>query len=174
MVTPAQQKRLAGLYAWRDRSWKPLEKPELIDGPARSSWAERPVMLAGGAGLVSSASDFARFLQMMLNDGLFEGRVVLPRGVARLAMSNLMEPGTFFGGTDGYGAGGRAVLTETSGRDPQKNSVGTWGWGGAASTLAYVDPVRQIAVVLMLQSLGNQKGPNLERLNMAVASDGKR
>ncbi|PZU45187.1 MAG: serine hydrolase [Sphingomonas sp.] len=170
-VSPAQQKRLAGLYAWRDRSWKPLEKPELIDGPASTSWSTPPVMLAGGAGLVSSASDFARFLQLMLNEGLFEGKVLLPRGVARLAMSNLMEPGTFFSGTDGFGAGGRAVLTETSARDQKKNSVGSWGWGGAASTLAYVDPVRQIAVVLMLQSLGNAKGPNLERLNPAVASD---
>lgn len=170
-IAPAAKKRLAGLYSWRGKGWTKLEKPVLIDGPQTSIWTQRPVMLAGGAGLVSSAEDFARFLQMLLNDGLFEGRRLLPPGVARLSMSNLMEPGTSYGWEQGYGAGGRSVQVETRLRHPERYGVGTWGWGGAASTLAHVDPVRQVAVVVMLQSLGNDKGPSEARLNKALASD---
>ncbi|MCG2841634.1 beta-lactamase family protein [Sandaracinobacter sp. RS1-74] len=171
-LTGAQQKRLSGLYAWRNpANWALLEKPVLIDSAAKTELSARPAMLAGGAGLASSAEDFARFLQMMLNEGLFEGKMLLPRGMARLAMSNLMEPGVFYAETEGYGAGGRSVLFETSARNPEHYSVDTWGWGGAASTLCHVDPIRQQAVVLMLQSLGNEKGPNEKRLNRALAAD---
>jgi CubicO group peptidase (beta-lactamase class C family) len=171
-VSPAQQKRLAGLYAWVDpRTGKPTEKPVLVDSPAKSEWSERPVMLAGGAALVSSADDYARFAQLMLNEGMFEGRALLPRTVARLAMSNLMEKGVFFNGADGNGAGGRAILFDGTAQDPGLYRVGTWGWGGAASTLFHVDPVRGHAVVLMLQSLGNPKGPDEKRFNRALATD---
>jgi CubicO group peptidase (beta-lactamase class C family) len=171
-VSPQQQKRLAGLYAWIDpRTGKPTEKPVLVDGPAKSEWSERPTMLAGGAALVSSAEDYARFAQMMLNEGMFDGRVLLPRTTARLAMANLMEKGVFFNGADGNGAGGRAILFDGTAADPGLYRVGTWGWGGAASTLFHVDPVRGHAVVLMLQSLGNPKGPNEKLFNKALAAD---
>lgn len=170
-VSPAQQKRLAGLYTWRGPGWKLLPKPLLIDGPQKTEWATRPTMLAGGAGLASSAENFARFVQMMLNEGLFEGKMLLPRGVARLAVSNLMDAGTTFGWELGFGAGGRSVLVETRAAHPERYAVSTWGWGGAASTLAHVDPVQQVGVVLMLQSLGNENGPKEDRLTKALASD---
>lgn len=168
-VTPRQQKRLSGLYFWIDpKTGKPLPKPALIDGPAKTELSTRPAMLAGGAGLVSSAEDYARFAQMMLNEGMFEGRVLLPRAVARLAMSNLMERGTWFNTADGNGAGGRAILSDLTAADPGAYGVGTWGWGGAASTLFHVDPVRGHAVVLMLQSLRNPAGPDEKGYNRAV------
>jgi CubicO group peptidase (beta-lactamase class C family) len=171
-VTPAQQKRLSGLYAWTDpKTGNPIPKPALIDGPAKTELAARPAMLAGGAGLVSSADDYARFAQLMLNEGLFEGRMLLPRPVARLAMSNLMEPGVWFNGADGNGAGGRAILSDGTTADPGRYPVGTWGWGGAAQTLFHVDQVNGLAVVLMLQSLGNPKGPDEKRYNRAVRAD---
>ncbi len=171
-VTPSQQKRLSGLYAWQDpKTGKPMAKPTLIDGPEKTELSQRPAMLAGGAGLVSSADDYARFAQMLLNEGMFEGRVLLPRPVARLACSNLMERGVWFNGADGNGAGGRAILSDARKADPGAYGVGTWGWGGAASTLFHVDQVRGAAVVLMLQSLGNPKGPDEKRYNRAVNAD---
>jgi CubicO group peptidase (beta-lactamase class C family) len=172
MVTPAQQRRLSGLYAWSDpKTGKPADKPVLIDGPEKTELAARPTMLAGGAGLVSSADDYARFAQMMLNDGMFEGKMLLPKPVARLAMSNLMEKGVTFYEFDGNGAGGRAILSDRTRADPGTYPVGTWGWGGAASTLFHVDQVRGHAVVLMLQSFGNPKGPDEKRYNRAVNAD---
>jgi CubicO group peptidase (beta-lactamase class C family) len=171
-VTPGQQARLSGLYAWGDpQTGKPLPKPTLIDGPQKTELATRPTMLAGGAGLVSSADDYARFAQMMLNDGMFEGKVLLPRAIARLAMSNLMEKGVTFYEFDGNGAGGRAILSDRTTADPGTYRVGTWGWGGAASTLFHVDQVRGVAVVLMLQSFRNPKGPDEKRYNRAVNAD---
>lgn len=171
-VTPAQQKRLSGLYAWSDqRTGKPAEKPVLIDGPDKTELSRRPAMLAGGAALVSSADDYARFAQLMLNEGMFEGKMLLPRKVARLAMSNLMEKGVTFNEFDGNGAGGRAILSDRTKLDPGTYPVGTWGWGGAASTLFHVDQVRGHAVVLMLQSFGNPKGPDEKRYNRAVNTD---
>ena len=171
-VSPTQQRRLSGLYAWSDpRTGKPADKPVLIDGPEKTELAARPAMLAGGAGLVSSADDYARFAQMMLNEGLFEGKRLLPRTIARLAMSNLMEKGVTFYEFDGNGAGGRAILSDRTRTDPGTYPVGTWGWGGAASTLFHVDQVRGHAVVLMLQSFGNPGGPDEKRYNRAVNTD---
>jgi len=169
-----RQRRLAGLYAWVDpKTFKPSGKPFLSDGPARTEFAQRPAMLAGGAGLVGTAGDYARFAQMMLNEGLFEGTRLLARGTARLAMSNLMERGVLFRDGDGNGAGGRAILSDAAGAEPERYRVGTWGWGGAASTLFHVDPVRGHAVVLMLQSIGNPEGPNEQTFNTALAADAR-
>ncbi len=170
----ARQKRLAALYAWVDpKTMKPADMPVLVDGPEKTAWSGRPAMLAGGAGLVSSAEDYARFAQLMLNEGLFEGKMLLPRTMARLAMSNLMERGTYFGEVHGNGAGGRAILSDSTSVNPESWSVGTWGWGGAASTQFHVDPVRGHAVVLMLQTLGNPKGPNEKLLNRALNADAR-
>jgi len=170
-VNDEQRKRLAGSYAWLDpKTFKPSQTPALVDSPARTEWAERPVMLAGGAGLISSTADYARFSQMMLNEGLFEGRMLLPRGTARQAMSNLMPPGVFFEKTQGFGAGGRSTLFDTS-AEPEGMNPGSWGWGGAASTVFFVDPVRGQAVVMMLQSLAAASPPNAKQLAGARNAD---
>lgn len=168
-VPQAKRARLSGLYAWSDiKTQAPTGKPELVDGPFQTEWAQRPDFLAGGAGLISSADDYARFAQMMLNEGQFEGRAIIPRTVARLAMSNQMERGIFFDGFDGNGSGGRAILSDRRAVSPGTYGVGTWGWGGAASTLFHVDPVRGQAFVLMLQSIGNPNGPSETRYLKAI------
>lgn len=159
-LSPKQLPRLANSYAWIDpKTFKPADRPTLVDSAAKTEWAERPAMLAGGAGLVSSAEDFARFAQLMLNEGMFEGKVLLPRATARLAMANQMPPGVFFEKTQGFAAGGRTTLFDTMTRADGLRP-GVWGWGGAAATTFAVDQVRGQAVVMMLQSLQAEKGPN--------------
>lgn len=148
--------RLSSNYAWAGQDMKPADRPVLIDGPARTDWTN-PKMFSGGAGLLSSARDYARFGQMLLNEGVFAGRTVIPRGTARLAMSNLLPPGLLFEGRDGFGAAGQVTLADTRGVKADGVPAELYRWGGAASTLFQVDPVRQVAVVVMLQSLG-QKG----------------
>lgn len=171
VVPEAKRARLSGSYVWVDpETREPVDRPTLVDGPAKTEWAERPGMLAGGAALVASASDYARFAQMMLNEGLFEGRRLLPQSIARLAMLNLMPEGVMFRAGGGNGAGGRSILFDNA-TNPESYRVGTWGWGGAASTLFHVDPVRGHAVVLMLQSLAAKDGPNEKRLLKALAAD---
>ncbi|WP_194744205.1 serine hydrolase domain-containing protein [Thermaurantiacus tibetensis] len=174
VVPPADRARFAAAYGWVDpATMTPVDRPTRVDGPDASDYFQRPTLLAGGAGLVSSARDFAAFAQMLLNDGLFEGRRVLPAGIARLAMGNLLEPGVFWQPGPGmppagYGAGGSVTLFDTRAADPAGTPAGVYGWGGAAGTLFHVDPVRRYAVVLLLQYLPSSRFPVGRELQQAL------
>jgi CubicO group peptidase (beta-lactamase class C family) len=160
MVPAAANGRLSALYAWMDpETNKPTGRPVLADAPPQTAWGKPPPLPAGGAGLVSSAADFARFAQMLLNEGIFEGQRLMPAGVSRLALSNLMPPALRFNERNGYGAGGAVSLADTRAEGAQGQPPGVFGWGGAAGTLFQVDPVRQVSVVLMLQFLPAQTFP---------------
>ncbi len=155
-VPEPQITRLSSNYAWMKPDQTLLDKPFLIDGPQRTDWLGPQKLLAGGAGLLSSARDYARFAQMLLDEGMFEGKSVMPRGTARAALSNLMPAGLFYDKSLGFGAGGRVTLFDTR-SGVEGTPAGAYGWGGAAGTLFQVDPVRQLAVVVMLQYLPSQR-----------------
>jgi CubicO group peptidase (beta-lactamase class C family) len=76
-----------------------------IDGGESSVWLRAPSLMAGGAGLVSTARDFVRFTGMLFGQGTFDGVQVLRDDIARLACSNLMPEEVAF--DFGYGAGMR-------------------------------------------------------------------
>ena len=170
-VRPSQLSRLSSNYAWVELTGKPLDKPVFIDGPKRTDWLGPQKLLAGGAGMLASASDYARFAQMLLNEGLFQGRRIMPGGTVRLAMSNLMPAGVFYEGRNGFGAGGRVSLFDTLSAGPVGTPVGSYGWGGAAGTLFQVDPVREMAVVVMLQYLPQQRFELPKELQGALNRD---
>jgi CubicO group peptidase (beta-lactamase class C family) len=151
-VPAAAAPRLSTLYSWRDPKGQPVDPPIAVDGPVDSAWGRPPPLLAGGAGLVSSAADYARFAQMLLNEGVFEGRRVMPGSAARQAMANMLPPGFFFEKVKGFGAGGQVILSDAR-AEPAGTVPGQFGWGGAAATMFHVDPLRQVAVVVMLQGL---------------------
>ncbi len=111
-----------------------------IDPASDSIYLEKPAFPFGGAGLVSSARDYDRFLAMLLGKGALDGTRIMSERVATLGMSNILPEGVQTKGTwvegQGFGAGGRVGLgTPTSPK-------GTFGWGGAAGTAAFVDNVR--------------------------------
>lgn len=170
-IRPADARLLSTNYAWVGIDGKPLDAPQPIDTPANSDWLRAPSILAGGAGLVASASDYARFAQMLLNDGGFERRVVMRDTTVRHAMSNLMPAGVFYEQIDGFGASGRLTLFDTLNSVPEGSPAGTYGWGGAAGTLFQVDPVRGIGVVMMLQYLPQQRFPLPKELQVALNQD---
>lgn len=171
-VPAARLPRLADLYTFLDpQTMKPTPAAKLVETGADSLWAKPPRLVAGGAGLVSSAADYARFAQMLLNEGLFEGRQILPRAAARLALSNLMPPGVFHDKVHGHGAGGRVTLFDTRSGSPAGAPAGQFGWGGAAGTLFHVDPLRQFAVVVMLQYLPARQFALPEELQAALNVD---
>ncbi|MEY3268443.1 MAG: hypothetical protein RL480_1203 [Pseudomonadota bacterium] len=169
-IGDGQLSRLSSNYAWIKPDLTLLDKPVLIDGPGRSDWLGPQKLLAGGAGLLSSARDYARFGQMLLDDGMFDGKRVMQRGVARAAMSNLMPAGVFYDRSLGFGAGGRVTLFDTRSAG-DGTPAGTYGWGGAAGTLFQVDPVRQMAVVVMLQYLPQQRFPMPREFQVAINRD---
>ena len=107
--------------------------PIPIDPAEASIFAEKPPFPMGGAGLVSSPRDYDRFLQMIANYGVLNGKRVMTDRAVRTATSNLLPPGASTKGTfangAGFGAGGRVGLGD---------AAGTYGWGGAAGTVALV------------------------------------
>jgi CubicO group peptidase (beta-lactamase class C family) len=169
-VAPDDLHRLSSNYAWVKPDLTPLAKPVLIDGPERTDWLGRPTLLAGGAGLLSSARDYARFGQMLLDEGRFNGRTIMPGATARLAMSNLLPEGVFLDKTQGFGAGGRSTLFDTRAR-PDGTPAGSYGWGGAAGTLFQVDRERGLAVAVMVQYLPSQRFPLGKDFQTAINQD---
>jgi CubicO group peptidase (beta-lactamase class C family) len=105
---------------------------------------------SGSGGLVSTASDYFRFQQMLLNGGEFDGVRLLGRKTVELMTAN--HTGTLHTATaPGYGFGlGVQVVTDV-GATAQLGSIGTYGWGGAQGTIMFNDPVEQIAAAMMIQ-----------------------
>ncbi|KPF76521.1 hypothetical protein IP88_06450 [alpha proteobacterium AAP81b] len=170
-VPLAKRARLSTNYAWIDATQKPLATPVAIDGPAKSDWLAPPFMFSGGGGLMASTRDYARFVQMLLNEGMFEGRQVVPRDTVHLALSNLLPAGVFYDGSKGYGAGGALTIFDTRSSGPKGAPVGMYSWGGAAGTKFQVDPVRGVAVVVMLQFTPSQRWPLDVELQEAMNRD---
>ena len=143
-----------------------------IDGPANSIFLDPPTVLLGGAGLVGSAGDYDRFLRMLAGYGTIDGRRVMSEAAVRMGTSNLLPDGvqsTVAGasvGFDttryGFGAGGRV------GKGVQ---AGTYGWAGAAGTIAFVDMRRGLRGGLYTQFMPDGVYPLHEAFPDAVAAD---
>jgi CubicO group peptidase (beta-lactamase class C family) len=115
-----------------------------------------PGFESGGGGLVSTAADYARFLQMLLNGGTFEGRRLLGRKTIEFMTADHLGPIT--GAPDllipGHGFGlGFAVRLQT-GIAPVPGSIGQYFWGGLAGTTFWVDPAEQLFALLLIQAPG--------------------
>jgi CubicO group peptidase (beta-lactamase class C family) len=158
-LAPAQRDRLAVVYA-TGADGTIVRAPEggkgqgdYVDGPRRS--------FAGGAGLLSTARDYARFLEMIRNGGTIGGvRILAPRTV-RLMTTN--QVGTLHAPDLGFGFG--FETTERFGASSM-DPVGAFGWGGAYGSIYRVDPESAVTMVLMIQLMPDgtdirTKFPNL-------------
>jgi len=136
--------RVAAVYRPdRDGHITLLRKPE---------FHEPTTYFPGVAGLSSTAADYFRFCQMLLNGGEYDGQRLLGRMTVNLMFSNQIGEGkpVYIRG-DGYGFGlGAGVLTDPA-KSPDGLSIGTWSWGGADGTLFYIDPQEDIVALLMVQ-----------------------
>ena len=103
---------------------------------------------SGGAGLLSTARDYARFLQMMLNGGTLDGHRVLSRKTVELMVSDHLH-GIDFRPGQGFGLG--FYLIKDVGARGTPGTVGEFGWGGAYHSTYWVDPAEQLVVVYMTQ-----------------------
>jgi CubicO group peptidase (beta-lactamase class C family) len=143
--------RLATVYASRDSGV--VRAPEggrgqgdYVDGPRRS--------FSGGAGLLSTAHDYARFLQMLLDGGTLDGhRILAARTVALMATN---QTGTMLSATGGEGFGLGFRTLERFGADGRIESAGTFGWGGAYGSTYEIDPKERLVLVFMIQQLPNR------------------
>ena len=110
---------------------------------------------SGAGGLYSTAADYARFAQMLLNGGQLDGASILGRKTVELMMQNhltqLNPPVTEFSPGEGFGLGGSVVLDVA--RRGRLASPGAFGWSGAASTYYTIDPKEKLVAILMMQHL---------------------
>lgn len=134
-------------------------------GEAMPDPTKKPAILSGGGGMYSTAPDYARFSQMLLNGGELDGaRILAPKTVA-LMTSDQLPPGAerhtpvamllgAFGPTPEMGTSfglGFAVRTD-AGRNPVPGSVGDFSWGGIHGTIFWVDPAEKLVAVMMTQA----------------------
>ena len=152
-----------------------------LDPAATSVFRQPPSFAYGGAGLVSSARDYDRFLHMLADRGTLDGKRIMKPETVAVAMSNLMPAGVTFGsiggGTGGamsakmgFGAGGSVYLEDV----PGGASKGTFGWGGAAGTIAWVDPVRKVRGTVMVQYFPAEKWGLRQSVPAALMRDAMR
>lgn len=127
---------------------------QVVSDPATSSsFTKPPTLFSGGGGLVSTARDYLRFCQMMLNKGELNGeRLLMPETVEAMT-SNQLPTQAYpmrMGGRPREGVGfglGFSVAVEP----PDGSPVGVYGWGGMASTHFWVSPQDDLAVVVLSQ-----------------------
>ena len=164
--------RLATGYTWLGETMVPL------DPGATSIFLDPPSFPYGGAGLVMSANDYDRFLHMLANRGTLDGARIIKPSTAALMMSNLLPTGVNFPGavantggasgpSQGFGAGGSVYLVDM----PGGPSKGTYGWGGAAGTIAWVDPVRRLRATAMVNYIPSEKYPLRRDFTQALYAD---
>ncbi len=150
-VPVAQRERLVAVYA-SDTNNRVARAPDgangqghYIDGPRRN--------FAGGAGMVSTARDYARLMQMMLNGGELDGIRLLSPSTVALMTTN--QSGTLYS-SNGQGFGLGFAIVERMGADNSLFSVGAYGWGGAYGSQYRVDPKQGTVLVFMVNQAPNR------------------
>ena len=145
----------------------------LLDAPATSPFSKPTVCLSGGMGLVSTASDYMRFCQMLLNRGELDGTRLLGRKTVELMTINHLpdelipirvQPHTLHG--CGFGLGFRVLVDVT--QAGRLASEGEFGWGGYASTSFFVDPKERLTGLLLTQLAPSRYYPIREEFKVLV------
>lgn len=127
----------------------------------------------GGGCAASTAGDYVRFAQMLLDGGaLGRARVLAPRSVRAMASDQLL-PGTrtddlVGGNSEGYGYGLTVAVRHAAGGPPVQGNPGAFTWSGAYGTTFWVDPAEQLAVVFMAQAPGLRLRHNQRLINGLV------
>ena len=114
---------------------------EYVKGPRTS--------FSGGAGYLSTALDYSKFLQMMLNKGVYNGQRLLSRKSVELMLENHIGTKFPWGKGQGFGLGFSIHLAP--GESGIMGSVGDFGWGGAYHSVYWADPTEELAVVYFTQ-----------------------
>ena len=164
-VPPDKRDRIATMYGHPDIAVNTFSRifeawtagfNERIDVDATYPMTNTHSFARGGHGLFSTAWDYMRFAQMLLNRGELDGVRILAPKIADLMHMNHTpaallpyEIGGIPAGGYGFGLGSRVLLNVAESQLP--GSVGEFGWGGAAKTYYWVDPQEQLVGVLMTQ-----------------------
>ncbi|CCD97106.1 putative beta-lactamase [Bradyrhizobium sp. ORS 375] len=162
-----EQERLLGPLGMRDTAFflaDPIQRGRIAE-PSPRDWFDRPIAglddpirprrwQSGGAGMISSISDYARFAQMLLNGGELDGRrYLMPETVALMTRDHVVGAGIrrddlyFPGAEHGFGLGFSVRLAE---KPPLP--AGEYGWDGVGGTFFFIDPADDLFVIVMMQA----------------------
>jgi CubicO group peptidase (beta-lactamase class C family) len=120
---------------------------------AALSYLEPPTFKSGGGGLVSTAHDYLRFCQMLLNQGQYNGKRLLSRKTIQLMSSDNL--GTIPELAPGVGFGLGFAVSKAPGAAGMMGTPGEYNWGGAAGTKFWIDPQEELIGIFMIQILLN-------------------
>ena len=163
----AKKERLATVYSATDTSGLG-RAPDLGGMVSQGAYIEGPrKSFSGGAGLLSTAGDYAKFLQMMLNGGELNGnRFLSPKTIELMTMNHLGK--VSFPWAEGTGFGLGFYVIEETGTRGLPESIGEYGWGGAYHSAYWVDPKEQLLVVYLTQLIPANDLDDHEKLRALV------
>jgi len=152
--------RFAEVHNWDTERNRLVQRPHRTDRP---SYLDPERLESGGGGLVSSTHDYARFLQMLVNEGDLDGTELLSPESVRIMRTNSLRDELNLRGTarsdgqagQGFGVDFAVIYDPESANSPQ--SPGTYYWSGAAGTWFWIDPVEDMFLLGMIQAQGPRR-----------------
>jgi CubicO group peptidase (beta-lactamase class C family) len=172
-VPPEQRHRLPDAWALH-----PKKGRILYDRAEASDWAEPPLLVGGGGGLVSTIADYHLFCRMLLGGGALDGTRILgrktldlmtrnhlPGGADLQSLSRSMFSEAIYAG-QGFGLGFAVNLDPAKAMVP--GSAGEFYWGGILSTYFFIDPVERVSMIFMTQLMPSSSYPIRRQLKAMV------
>jgi CubicO group peptidase (beta-lactamase class C family) len=172
-VPPDKRNRFATLYA-EDEKGELV--PDAPGGGLPTDYAAPPSMPTGGGGLVSTAEDYLRFAEMLLDSGELDSVRILAPATVALMTANHLAPSLMAGGSTigpikippGMGWGYDCAVYPDPLEADEVVGKGTFFWVGAADTWFWVDPTSDLILVGMTQRLLGPGWPNMEALSQSL------
>ena len=171
-VKPGDVKRFAEVHQWDTERADLVQREHRRDRP---SYLDPDRLESGGGGLVSSTHDYARFLQMLVNEGELDGERILSPEAVRIMRTNSLRDGLNLRGSltsegsigQGFGVDFAVIMNPAKANLP--HSPGTYYWSGAAGTWFWIDPQEDMFWIGMIQARGKRR-PGAANMR-AVAAD---
>lgn len=146
---PSKTSRVVRIHTYADGKLVPAADPRIQ--------TTRPRFLAGSGGLVSTASDYYRFCQALLNGGQLDGARILKPETVKLMRKSVLRPGVgvdLYGPVQtGVGFGMDFAVHENPAISGLAQGIDSYWWGGAFGTWFWIDPTNDIVFVGMIQNM---------------------
>jgi CubicO group peptidase (beta-lactamase class C family) len=147
-IPQAKALRLVNMYTEKSDGTLVKAGTNMLNGPVNTNYPlVKTSYFSGGAGLSSTLYDYGIFLQMLLNNGEYNGKRLLGRNTVRMMTIN--QIGDLSLGDDKFGLGFQIVSEKGSGKTPAQ--AGTFSWGGAFATSYWVDPKEKMVLLFYRQ-----------------------
>lgn len=164
-VPSSKAKRLPAVYTEDEHNniiaWAPTYRGINPDYPLVNK-----TFFSGGAGLSSTALDYARFLQMLLNGGVYNGKQVLGRRTVELMLSPQLDDNMF--GKDNFSLGFQ--ITSKKSANLKMRNEGSFSWGGYYGTTYWADPKEKLVCLIMTQHMPNSHGDYAGKIETVIYS----